>query len=352
MFKYVLCLCVIVLAGCSATEENQAKPDWAQDIDALIETEDPRRFNGVILITKNGKTQYLKSHGFADFGGQIPLSIDDNFRIQSNSKQITAVLVLREYEKGNISLHNPINEYFPDLEKGWANRVTIHHLLNMSSGIGSLDDDLIFEPGTNYRYSNASYTLLGKILENVTGERYIDLANNLFRELSMKNSFCYEFGGDQKGLINGHIRKSEGYERVDFYSRGITREGWLDFIPAGGIISNATDLNIWDRKLHDGEILDAETYKLMTDFNIRGRHAAFGDEEIGYGFGVRIDDSKESSIIGHAGKGIGFANIKFYVPSSGLSVIILENVYDDDPDIVYHFEKEILDVVMKSSLVE
>ena len=222
----------------------------------------------------------------------------------------------------------------------------------MSSGIISLDKELVFEPGTDYRYSNAAYGLLGKILEKVSGNEYIDLANNLFKELSMNNTFCYEFGANQNSLINGYTNTKDGYELVDFYTRGITPEGWLNFIPAGGIISNAVDLTIWDTKLHNGKILQPESYELMTNFDIRGQHAAFGNEKIGYGYGVRIDDSKDFKIIGHAGKGIGFANIKFYIPEKDLHVVLLENVYHEDPNVVYHFEREIIDLIMNSSLVK
>ena len=56
-------------------------------------------------------------------------------------------------------------------------------------GIVELDRPLVFKSGTDYLYNNPTYTLLGKILEKVTGERYIDLANSLFKDLKMKNSF-------------------------------------------------------------------------------------------------------------------------------------------------------------------
>ena len=352
VFAFIILSCGDNKNKSNSEGKNQVIDDYSAKIDSLIQTTSPRKFNGVVLITQKGETKYSKEYGFSDFEKRIPIRLNDNFRIQSNSKQITAVLTLKEVEKGNINLNNSINKYLPELKSTWVDSVTVHQLLNMSSGIVDIEKPLAFEPGTDYIYSNAAYGLLGKIIEKVSGKEFIDIANNLFKELSMNNTFCYEFGGNQNGLINGYTNTEEGYEIVDFYSRGITPEGWSNFIPAGGIISSAVDLTTWDTKLHNGSILRPESYELMTNFNIRGRHAAFGNKKIGYGYGVRIDDSKDFKIIGHAGKGIGFANIKFYLPKKDLHVVLLENVYDEDPNVVYHFERRIIDLIMNSSLVK
>ncbi len=352
IIKFLSLAAFLFIISCNGNNNNNIKQvdDYSGKIDSLIQTTKPRKFNGVILITQNGKTKYSKAQGYSNFEDRTPININDNFRIQSNSKQVTAVLILKEIEKGNVDLKKTIREYLPNFKQTWADSVTVHQLLNMSSGIVGLDKALIFEPGTAYKYSNPAYGLLGTIIEKVSGNKYIDLANNLFKELSMNNTFCYEFGTKQSNLINGYLNTKDGYTLVDFYSRGITPEGWLDFIPAGGIISNAKDLNTWDTKLHNGKILTEDNYELMINYNITGQHAAFGVEQIGYGYGVRVDDNKSSKIIGHAGKGIGFANIKFYVPEKKLHVIVLENVYDEDASVVYHFEKEILELVMNNSL--
>ena len=191
--------------------------------------------------------------------------MEDNFRIQSNSKQITAVLILKEVENGKIELKNTIREYLPESKQTWADKVTVHQLLNMSSGITGLDSPLIFKPGTNYRYSNPAYSLLGKILEKVTGETYVNLANNLFAELKMNNTYCYEMGmtPNHNMLVNGYLISNNEPELVDFYSieRGRTKEEWDNFVPAGGIVSNLKDLNTWDVNFHNGKIVKPETYK-------------------------------------------------------------------------------------------
>ena len=360
-FKYLSLIIALFVVSCISNSRNNGNSnkieekldDYAVKIDSLIQTTSPRKFNGVLLITQNGETKYSKAYGYSNFEDKISITTKDNFRIQSNSKQITAVLVLKEVEKGNINLKSPIKKYLPEINQSWANAVTVHQLLNMSSGIIDLEKPLIFEPGTNFHYSNPAYFLLGEIIEKTTGKKYVEVANNLFKELGMYNSFCYEMNMSENEnlLINGYRVSNDAFELVK--AMDINRPyDWADFIPAGGIISNLEDLNIWDMKLHNGRILKPEIYALMTDYNITGQNDAFGTEKIGYGYGVMIDDSKPLKIIGHSGRGLGFTNIKFYIPSKKADVIVLENVYDEDESIIYHFEKKIKEIVMNSSLTK
>ena len=348
----LICVSVSCNTPSGSNQRLGLNDDYSARIDSLIQTTSPRSFNGVILITQNGETKYSKEYGYSNIEKQTPISLNDNFRIQSNSKQITAVVILKEVEKGNIELHAPIRTYLPHLASTWADTVTVHQLLNMSSGIVRVDKPLAFTPGTDYRYSNVAYGLLGDIVEIITGESYITVANRLLKSVGMTNSYCYELGKENKGLIDAYRVDGSNFNWVDFGALGITEEGWKSFIPAGGIISNAKDLNLWDQKLHNGELLNDDTYQLMTSYTTLGQHDAFGDQRIGYGYGVRIHDKGPIKHIGHAGRGIGFASIKFYIPEKDVDVIVLENVYNEDTSIIYHFEKEIRKIVLNSSLVK
>jgi len=362
--KYILTLIVaLFIISCNGGNKNTSNnngeliDDYTAKIDSIIATTSPRFFNGVILITKEGETKYANEYGYSNFEDKIPISIKDKFRIMSNSKQITAALILKEIEKGKIELENPISEYVTGLKQAWANEVTVHQLLNMSSGIIDIEKPLIFESGKGYRYSNPGYGLLGKIIENVTGKEYIRLANAMFKELGMDDTYCYELDQNNSGLINGYDLKEGEVNRVEFDSLGFTQETWKDFIPAGGIISTVHDLNIWDTKLHKAQILNSDYQKLMTSPGNRGPHAAFDNDTIGYAYGLRIHDRHPINHLGHGGRGFGFVSIKFYVPEKDVDVIIWENVYSRDPnfmagDIVYHFENEIRKIVLNSNLVK
>ncbi len=138
----------------------------------------------------------------------------------------------------------------------------------------------------------------------------------------------------------------------NFKSLNFTNENWANFIPAGGMISTAIDLNIWDKKLHNGKILKPQAYKLMSSYVISERHISFGKDEVGYGYGLNISDKNTLKILGHAGKGLGFMNLKFYIPSKDIDVIILQNQYDVDSQFHYYYESKIREIILNSSLVK
>lgn len=357
--KISFLIIVLTIVGCGENKnkvntenKSQAVDDYTTKIDSLIKTTNPRKFNGVVRITQNGGTKYSKEYGFSDFEKKTPISLNSNFRIQSNSKQITAVLILMEVEKGNIDLESPIGKYLPELKQTWADTVTVHQLMNMSSGVVNINGPLAFEPGTDFRYSNPAYGLLGKTIEAVTGKNYTEVANTFFKELGMNNTYCYEIDKINTGLVNGYWISNEELEKVDFDSLNFTKESWANFIPAGGIVSNPHDLNIWDTKLHNGDILKSETYSHMVNSEVVDSDYTFSDKESNYGYGVNIHEGEPFKYIGHAGRGIGFVNLKLYVPEKKLDIIIMENVYNRDLDIVYHFEKEIRKIVLNSSLAK
>ncbi|MEP2057979.1 MAG: serine hydrolase domain-containing protein [Maribacter litoralis] len=361
IFKISILIIALFIISCNNknkdASEKELKDDYSARIDSLIETTSPRLFNGVILITKEGKTKYSREYGYSNFEDKIPISIEQTFRIMSNSKQITAVLILNEVEKGKIDLQSSISTYLPNLKQDWANKVTVHQLLNMSSGIVDIEKSLIFEPGKGYRYSNPGYGLLGRILENITGITYIQAANNLFKELGMNNSYCYEFDKTNSNLINGYWLKDGKVDLVEFDSIGFSKQEWKDFIPAGGIISNVHDLNIWDTYLHNGKILSPAYYQMMVTPSNRGPHAAFNNDTIGYAYGLRVHDRHQINHLGHGGRGFGFASIKFYIPEKDVDVIIWENVYSSNPDfmvadVIYYFENEIRKIILSSTLVK
>ncbi|MFC3122485.1 serine hydrolase domain-containing protein [Agaribacter flavus] len=322
----------------------------ANKIDRILKSDSPRKFNGVISIEKDGKNIYAKAQGYADFDKQERLKLHDNFRIQSNSKQITGVLILKEVEKGSIDLARPVSEYLPTLQVDWAKLVTVHQLVNMSAGIVALDKPLLFQPGTGFHYSNPAYALLGRIIEQVSGKKYSEVANAFFKEIGMHNTFCYDYDENEQALVNGYQWAQDKYQLVNFNKLGFTPATWEDFIPTGGIISNVQDLHIWDTKLHNGELLSRHSYEIMTTSNVPDTFTPLSEDEIAYGYGINIINAP-ISFLGHGGSGFGFASIKFYIPEKKINVIVLENLFHDEIPIRYFYQTEIRKLVLGSDLV-
>jgi D-alanyl-D-alanine carboxypeptidase len=335
---------LFLLASCHSF--SQKKNDYATKIDSLIKTTTVRQFNGTILIAQNGKTKYSKAYGNSNFEKKLPLKIDDQFEIMSNSKQITAVLILKEMEKGKIDLHTPIKKYLPNLTQTWADTITIHQLMNFTAGIQEdLNKPLLFKPGSDFKYGNAAFALLGKIVEFSTKRAYSEVANELFKELKMKNTFCYKKDNNQN-LVSGYLNSNNTFKALE--NELINSEN----LSADGIISTVNDLTIWDNNLHKGKVLKPETYKLMTHYSITAQHDVFGKEKVGYGYGIRIVDKEPIKYLGHTGMGNGFLSTNLYFPSKDLTIVVLENQMNEKMELGYFFEKEIKKIVMNSKLIQ
>ncbi|HEV2845688.1 MAG TPA: serine hydrolase domain-containing protein, partial [Thermoanaerobaculia bacterium] len=96
-------------------------------------------FNGTILIQKDGKTSFAKSFGLANLSFQVPNTRQTKYKIASITKVFTSVLILQLHEQGKIDLHKPIGTYLPDYAGEGADRVSIHQLLNHTSGLANFD---------------------------------------------------------------------------------------------------------------------------------------------------------------------------------------------------------------------
>jgi CubicO group peptidase (beta-lactamase class C family) len=334
-------LLVLIFASCNSTA--QKKEDYKKSIDSIIQNSNPK-FNGVVLISKNGKTLYSKVKGLSNFETKNPLKMDTQFEIMSNSKLIAAVLLLLEVEKGKVDLNAPIKKYLPELNQTWADSVTVHQLLNHSHAIIDLQKPLAFKPGTDFKYGNLSFNLVGKIVEFSSKKGYTEVADSLFKKLKMNHTFCYSKDKEQN-LATGYYNVKNQLEPDT--SRQITDET----LGADGIISTVSDLAIWNNNLHKGKILKPESYQLLTKNTILSQHNFFGKEKQPYGYGIRIVEEESVKYLGHTGLGDGFSGVNLYFPESDVSLIALENQMPEDANLFYASEFKIKNILLKSDLL-
>ncbi|MDR2236843.1 MAG: beta-lactamase family protein [Chryseobacterium sp.] len=332
---------LLITALFSIPVQAQKTTTYSQKIDSIITSSEPLQFTGVVLVSRNGKTEYLKAHGYRDFDQKIPLKTDDQFEIMSNSKQITAVLVLQEAQKGKIDLQTPVRKYLPELAQPWADTVTVHHLLNHTHGITDTEKPLAFKPGSQFKYGNLSYALLGKILQNTTGKKYTELANALFRKLKMDMTFCYD-PQNKRSLVPGYRSENNRYQMVEgtFINE--------DLLSAAGVVSTVQDLAKWDQALFKGKLLSPEYQKAMMTASTQAQHSVFGKENMGFGYSVRVIREQGLDYFGITGLGDGFTCLNVYFPSTDTSLIILENQMPRNSDFWSYQEAAIKNVVLKS----
>lgn len=274
----------------------------------LEETLENFGFEGVVYATKDGKLLASFAKGTLENGDAI--TIDTPMPLGSVSKQFCAAAILLLQEQGKLSVDDTLDKYFPEYQ--YADKITLHNMLSMRSGIsGDLHGDgieekvtldhtdeentaaikewifnhpLDFEPGSMYTYSNSNYMLLGNIVEQVSGEKYIDfLRENLFTPLGMTHTGSI-------GELSSSPEWAMGipYENVDAQP-GLTKG-------AGDLISNGADMTLWMNGLRSGKIISAESYKAMTTDYSSAPHYGYGLElevmsGVGHGGVIRIYNS-------------------------------------------------------------
>ena len=332
-------------------KNNNISAEISTEIEAIITAKSAKSFNGMVLISENGKVIYSKIIGFSDADKKTPLKENDQFVIGSISKQITAVLVLREVEKKRLDLHIPIRKYLPNLTQTWADSVTTHHLLTHTHGITALDKPLSFSAGTKYAYSQLGYELLSKIIEKTSGKSFEMLSNALFRKCKMNNSFhpitSLEGIIPYKNLVKGYTEQENG-------ALAFETKTMQNHVAAGSFISTTEDLILWNKNLHNGKLLSKKIYNTMItkQKNATREHPLFGKTD--YGYGITIENltgkpSQNKLKLGQTGFAPGFVSMNYYYPEKKISVIVLCNVVWDSQDLkkAFYYHTEILRILNK-----
>ena len=318
------------LSACGGSEETK--------IDALLTAyHDAGLFNGTVLVADGDDVVYENGFGEADMSWGTPNAPDTRFRIGSVTKQFTAALVFQLVEQGLIDLDAPITRYLSDYPAAQGDRVTVHQLLSHTSGIpehvgtdGFSDimrdpvapdsflavfsgGDLDFDPGSQFRYSNSGYYVLGVLIEYVTGQPYADaLRDRLFSPLGLTHT-RYDDGEEViEHAAAGYARVGNGYHHAAYFDPSVPYS-------AGMISSTARDLFLWTRALHAAEPFEnRETLDRMTT-------AVLNDYAYGLGVSELLVGDGPVRAIGHDGDVPGFSAFVVYFPDKERTVVVLDN---------------------------
>ena len=206
MKKSILVLWLLLLALPLRAEAPAAR------LDEILKGYFPADAPGAaIIVSVGGKPMLEKAYGKANLELGVPLRPDHVFRIGSVTKQFTAVAILKLVEDGKLTLDTKLSSILP----GWPDTITIEHLLTHTSGIptftGRADyrahirEDirapelmariqklpLEFTPGTQFKYSNSGYNLLGLVVEKLSGMPWNGfLVHHFFIRLGIKEIFA------------------------------------------------------------------------------------------------------------------------------------------------------------------
>ena len=322
------------------------------------------RFDGAAIVAKRDKTLFSAAYGLADREKGIKNTLDTKFRIGSMNKMFTAVAVMQLVQAGKISLTAPLGTYLTDYpNKDVASKVTIHHLLTHTGGTGDIfgpqfnekraelktigdyvtlygSRGLDFEPGSQWRYSNYGFTLLGAIIEKVSGKSYYDYVRDaIFLPAGMTSTGSQPEAEAVANRSIGYTKLPAPMTPGQTPAEALAPRVWrpnTDSLPyrgtsAGGGYSTAGDLVRFANALLGHKLLDATHTELVTTGKV-DLPAGMGGGRYAYGFqdqAVGATAGREASTgrwIGHSGGAPGMNGELIIYPRSGYIVAVLSNL--------------------------
>lgn len=353
--KTIVFLSLLVLLFHGVLESADTLERLLEKLDKYItEAAIAEKFSGCVLLAKEGNPFFIKSYGFASRRFWVPNKVDTKFNLGSMNKMFTTIAVAQLVEKGKLSYKDKVGKY---LGEEWINpengeKVTIHHLLTHTSGLGdffsrvffqsskllflSVDDykilvkdmELKFEPGTTWSYSNAGFILLGAIIEKVAEMDYFNyVRKNIHKKANMSNSDCYEMYKPVPNLAIGYQKRktedgSEHWQNNLFYHE-------VKGCPAGGGFSTVEDLLNFDRALRSDTLVSQKTWRLLITERAGPPE---GNKKWGYGFIIE-NHEKLGRFVGHAGGFFGISSVLDMYLDTGYTVVIMSN-YGDGVEVV------------------
>lgn len=298
------------------------------------------------IIVKGGETVYHKAFGMANLELDVPMQTDHVFRIGSITKQFTSLAVLKLMEEGKLSLKDEITKFIPDYPTQ-GHSITVHHLLNHTSGIKSYtglekwdgyaqrkdftplemvdffkDEPMDFAPGEEFRYNNSGYFILGYVIEKASGMTYEEyIETQFFAPLGMTQSYY----GDPEEVITKRVA---GYAPTS--DGGLQNAEYLSMTQpygAGSLLSTVGDLAKWYAAVKDGKVVSPTSLKMaLTPTTLND-----GETE-DYGYGLGLMDVEGSKGYGHGGGIHGFLTASTYLPEEDVFVAVFSNSNGNDPN--------------------
>ena len=325
-FLYSLFLITLSIMACAHAQ--------SRSIDAFAASQiEQSGAPGVAYATiDNGKIE-TGAHGKRLKGSDSPVLPDTPFLIGSISKSFTAMAIMQLVEAGRIELDAPVADYLDTFQNSPAGIITIRQLLSHTSGFSTLqgndaqtlphrnEDSLQSQveriadwtpaspPGTQWRYSNANYIILGAIIEQVSGQDFASyIQSQILAPIGMNDSFLSD-GKSHDNMAVGHQPWFWSKRRVDDTSTNRV------MAPAGGVVATASDLALYLVVMMNGQddVISAKSKAMMM------RPANPVSPYYGLGWGI----DPHSGLISHSGLTPGVETYAVFSPDTGKGAVIL-----------------------------
>ncbi len=290
-------------------------------------------------IVENGEIVYEHYLGYANLDHQIKIDRNTRSNIASTAKQFTALMVLELSLEGKLSLEDDFRKYVPSLYPNKKEEIKIRHLINHTSGIRdyvfimemmnkpswrqigmdnddvidllSKQEELVFEPGSRYSYSNSGYTILAKIIEKVSGKNFNDYSKEFFEKMGMdETSFVKRYSGVIPNRADSYSDWGNGLWLSTPAVTKVNGDGFL--------YTTLTDQLIFEQAVQNA-------YDNNNTLLIEGQKPIPNSEIKSYGFGLELDGRLGRTAQYHSGSTFGYHSHTTRFPEEKLSIFVMSN---------------------------
>jgi CubicO group peptidase (beta-lactamase class C family) len=328
-----------------------------------------------LLVVKDSQIVYCKGFGWADKPRKIPATPETSYHWFSITKVITAMAILQLEEKGKLNVEDPVALYLPFFKVKYptdsSRQITILDLLNHSSGLRDAKTDLIrwvhhdgepmvnqtemiksvlpkyarlvFEPGSQTKYTNIGYMVLAAIIEQASGQDYEDyIRQNILVPLEMnRTDYVYTPAMEAHEAAGSHPLFDVVSLLIPFTVRTYVRETYkkqvyfkrfyTDQSSPSGLIGPVSDLALFmlaylnNGQLHGNQVLSTELINKMTYTGFRSMPADSLADFSKKGIGWMVNRKAGRLMLSHTGNGIGFNTSLLILPEEKLGFVAFCN---------------------------
>jgi len=327
---------IILLISISTTSQSVDIKKIDSIINSKIGETDPSLFVGIV---KDENIVYEKYRGLANLQHQVKADKKTRSNIASTAKQFTALMILQLSLERKLNLEDDIRKYLPAIYPNVKEKIKIRHLLNHSSGIRDYADlmsiqqkpwwrnegldnddvikllekqeDLAFIPGSRYMYSNSGYTILTKIIAEVSGKKFHKYSKQFFEELGMKNTsfledYMYVIPNQSQPYSDWGDGVWQQYPMItNLYGDGFLFTTLKDQLLFEQAVQNAN---------HNHNVLLIQSQKAIPNSEIKT-----------YGFGLELDDRLNYKAVHHSGGTGSYHSQTIRFPNEKLTVFVMSN---------------------------
>lgn len=331
----------MIMALCfQAFDSLAAMPDQlglSHKIDSILAVHFPEQMDpGIAVLVAGPGGTIFSSRGLADLEAGVPLSQSSNFRMASVSKHFTAMAIYKLIETGGLTFETPVGTVLPGLSQRYQ-EITVGQLLRHTSGILDYEgliprdrqeqvsdwdvleliagrEELYFEPGDKFRYSNTGFCLLSLMVEQVAGLPYAEfMQQHLFDPLGLRNTYMYDKAREMPKRAFGYHPLGSAFSFAD---QSITSATKGD----GCVYTSVQDFATWAQRMFDGPA--GTTYH---EHLISRKYPVRDGVFYSLGWFLVPASGEEGLRLFHSGETTGFRNIVYLDVKRQVSIAVFSN---------------------------